>query len=232
MTFTDADVTVNVMHSQEDRALRQLWGIDVPVARGPKARWSPTQLAAAAVELADETGLDGISLGKVAERLGMTTTAVYRYVDSKGELIELMVDVAVGDPPPIDGDDWRECCRRWTTALADRYADHPWLCDVSPRRMPTQPRAYAWIDALVGSVAGAVEADALRVALLLDSLVRTYASLERGVRGGTPPSWLGEAVAARYPRLASAAGQDVSDARLELDFAVDAVLRGIGEAVC
>jgi hypothetical protein len=32
----------------------------------------------------------------------------------------------------------------------------------------------------------------------------------------------------RFPRLAGAAQQEVSDARLELDFAVDAVLRGVG----
>jgi hypothetical protein len=40
--------------------------------------------------------------------------------------------------------------------------------------------------------------------------------------------WLDAAVATRFPRLAGAAQQDVSDARLELEFAVDAVLRGVG----
>lgn len=218
---------MNGMHSQEDRALRQLWGMEAPVVRGPKARWSPAQLAAAAVELADEGGLDGISLGRVADRLGMTTTAVYRYVDSKAELVELMVDAAIGDPPPIRGDDWRQRCRAWVSLLADRYAAHAWLCEVTPKRMPTQPRAYAWIDAIVGAVADQADIDALRLALLLDSLVRTYASLEVSLRGAAPTPWLAEAVAARYPRLTVAAEQDVSDARLELDFAVETVLRGI-----
>ncbi|WP_348789542.1 helix-turn-helix domain-containing protein [Leifsonia sp. NPDC080035] len=216
------------MHSQEDRALRQLWGLEVAVARGPKARWSPAQVAAAAVELADEAGLDGVSLGKVAERVGMTTTGVYRYVDSKAELVELMVDAAIGDPPAIPGTDWRERCRAWTALLADRYARHPWLCEVTPTRMPTQPRAYAWIEALLDAVGDRPEVDALRLALLLDSLVRTYASLENGLRGAEPAPWLAAAVAERYPRLAAAAVQDVSDAGRELEFAVDAVLAGLG----
>lgn len=218
---------MNSMHSQEDRALRQIWGLDVPSVRGPKARWSPVQLAAAAVELADETGLDGISLARVADRLGMTTTAVYRYVDSKQQLVELMVDEAIGEPPAVSGEDWRQRCRMWASALADRYAEHPWLCDVSPQRMPTQPRAYAWIDALVGAVEDDVAVDALRLALLLDSLVRVYASLERGLRDAVPAPWLGAAVAERFPRLAVAADRDVSDVARELDFAVDAVLRGV-----
>lgn len=217
------------MHSQGDRGIRQLWGLDAPVARGPKARWSAAQLAAAGVELADEVGLDGISLGKVAERLGMTTTAVYRYVESKAELVELMVDEAVGDPPPIVGADWRERCSSWTAALAERYATHAWLSEVRPQRMPTQPRAYAWIDALVQAVEGHSD-DPLRVALLLDSLVRSYASLDASLRDAEPVPWLGAAVAERYPRLATASTRDVSDARAELDYAVDAVLRGLETA--
>lgn len=216
------------MHSQGDRAIRQLWGVGTASAHGPKARWSSGELAGAAVALADDDGLDGVSLGRVAERLGMTTTAIYRYVGSKAELVELMVDAAIGDPPDLAAAEWRQRCRAWVAALADRYAEHPWLSEVAPKRMPTQPRAYAWIDALVGALEDQADIDALRLALLLDSLVRSYASLEVSLRGAEPAPWLGEAVAARFPRLAAAPQQDVSDVRRELDFAVDAVLRGVG----
>ncbi|GMA92672.1 hypothetical protein [Homoserinibacter gongjuensis] len=94
--------------------------------------------------------------------------------------------------------------------------------------MPTQPRAYAWIDALVATLSDEPQIEAMRLALLLDGLVRSYASLERSLRASEPVPWLDAAVATRFPRLAGAAQQDVSDARLELEFAVDAVLRGVG----
>ncbi|MFD5224229.1 TetR/AcrR family transcriptional regulator [Microbacterium sp. NPDC058342] len=216
------------MHSQGDRALRQLWGVEAPAARGPKARWSLRQVAEAGVALADESGLDAVSLARVAARLEMTTTALYRYVDAKSTLIDLMVDVAVGPPPGITGPDWRSRCRTWTELLAKRYARHPWLSDVAPAGMPTQPSAYAWIDALVAAIAADAPAEPLRIALLLDSLIRTYAALERGLTGAPPPAWLGEAVAERFPRLGGVEQQNVADARAELAFAVDAVLRGIG----
>jgi len=197
-------------------------------AHGPRSRWSSGELASAAVELADEDGLDGVSFSRVAERLGMTTTAVYRYVESKAELVELMVDEAIGDPPELAGDDWRAGCRQWAAALSDRYAEHPWLSGVRPTRMPTQPRAYAWIDALVGVIEGRIDIEPLRFALLMDSVVRSYASLEASLREARPAPWLAEAVATRFPRLADAGGQDVSDSRRELDFAVELVLRGVG----
>jgi len=214
------------MHSQEDRALRQLWGIEPPTVRGPKARWTLVQVAEAAVAFADEAGLEALSLSRVAERLDVTTTALYRYVDSKATLVDVMVDAAIGDPPVLGKDSWQDDCRAWVDALSATYAEHPWLADVRPTSMPCQPRAYAWIDALVAAVAGRAAVDPLRLALLLDSLVRTYAALERGLTGEVR-EWLGGAVAARFPRLAEVPDQDVSDARDELRFAVDAVLRGL-----
>lgn len=216
------------MHSQEDRALQQLWGLHPAPARGPKARWTLSEVAAAAVDLADEVGLEALTLARLAARLSMTTTAIYRYAESKGTLVELMVDAAIGDPPELDGVDWRDRCRSWVAALSATYAAHPWLSDVRPTRMPTQPRAYAWIDALVGAVERDIDAEPLRFALLLDSVVRTYATLERTVTQSAPPSWLGAAIATRFPRLALAGEQDTSDARDELGFAVEAILQGVG----
>lgn len=215
------------MHSQDDRALRLLWGIDAPPARGPKARWTPRQVADVAVAVADEGGLAAVSLARVAERLGMTTTALYRYVDSKAALIELMVDAAIGDPPQIVGADWRERSRFWVEALAEHYYAHPWLTEVKPQRMPCQPRVYAWIDALVGAVGADVQVDPLRLALLLDSLIRTYTTLELNMGDMAPAAWLDDAVASRFPRLSAATRQDVTDTRRELEFAVDAVLTGV-----
>lgn len=215
------------MHSQEDRALKQLWDLEPAPIKGPKARWTLPEVSAAAVALADESGLEAVSLARVAARLSMVTTAIYRYVDSKSTLIELMVDSAIGDAPEITGADWRDRCRTWVASLAARYAVHSWLADVRPTRMPTQPRAYAWIDTLVRSIRDDVNADPLRVALLLDSLTRSYSTLAATAGQSAPPEWLGAAIANRYPAMVDAAGQDTSDSRAELDFAVDAVLRGI-----
>lgn len=157
----------------------------------------------------------------------MVTTAIYRYVDSKATLIELMVDEAIGDPPAITGADWRDRCRTWGAALTGAYVEHPWLTEVRPTRMPTQPRAYAWLERLVEAIRNDIAADPLRVALLLDSLIRTYASLSTSMAHDSPPAWLGDAIVERFPLLGGASEQDTSDAHAELDFAVDAVLRGI-----
>ena len=88
-------VIVNNMHSQDEnppQALLQAWGLASPPRRGPKARFELADVVSAAVELADDAGLDAVTLSELARRLGLTTTGLYRYVDSKDVLDELVVD--------------------------------------------------------------------------------------------------------------------------------------------
>jgi len=46
----------------------------------------------AAVSLGDDGGLDAVSLRRVAARLGVTPMALYRYVESKDDLLDAMAD--------------------------------------------------------------------------------------------------------------------------------------------
>jgi AcrR family transcriptional regulator len=213
-----------------DRALRLLWGVDPPPARGPKARWTLTDVAAKAVALADRGGLETVSLAKVAAELGVTTTAVYRYADSKEILVALMVDEAIGDPPRLTADDLAGRCRQWVKALRARYRLHPWLADVQPTGIPRQPRPFGWMETLVTATAE-FDVDGLRLALLLDGLVRAYSIIAKGVAtaAAPPASWMGAALAERFPEVARLAQRDWSDVDAELDYSLEIVLRGIAQ---
>jgi AcrR family transcriptional regulator len=183
-------------------------------------------VARAAVEVGDRDGLAGLSLAKVADALQMTPTALYRYVDSKDVLVDLMIGEATGDPPALDGQDWRSDVRAWVDALYARCVAHPWLCDLTPQGMPRHPRAYAWIEALLAAVADVPGVDGMGLALLLDGLARGYASLSAAADDAGPPDWMRREIAARFTRLAEATARDRSTSA-ELRYAVDLVLRGL-----
>ncbi|MBW8802719.1 MAG: hypothetical protein AUG49_17365 [Catenulispora sp. 13_1_20CM_3_70_7] len=109
-------------------AVPPLWERLESAPRSGRATLTHTRIAEAAVALADAEGLEALSMRRLAIELGVATMALYRYVVSKDELLELMID-AVVEPDALTADpaDWRAVfreigLRRRRTALA-----HPWL---------------------------------------------------------------------------------------------------------
>jgi AcrR family transcriptional regulator len=218
------------MHSQEgsSRVLRRVWGLAPPSTRGPRARYDVSDIADSAVSLADAHGLPGVSLAAVAADLGLTTTALYRYLESKDELLDLMVDAAVGPPPELHGDDWKSRVHVWARQLWRRYTIHPWLADVRVSGMPRYPHRLAWVDLLLRELDHASIADPMHSALLLDGIARTFSLLAGSSQHTAPaPGWLIEAAATRFPRLARELGRDWTNLDNEFTSAVDTVLHGV-----
>src|SRR6188472_761991 len=111
------------------RGIALAWGIAADPQRGPKRELSIERIVDAAIEIADADGLAAVSMSSLAAALGYTTMSLYRYVSAKDDLIVLMNDEGLGQPPdhdPID-DDWRAGLRRWAGSLGATYARHPWL---------------------------------------------------------------------------------------------------------
>jgi AcrR family transcriptional regulator len=168
-----------------------------------------------------------MSLAAVAGDPQLTTTALYRYVESKDALLELMVDHAVGQPAELPDGDWRSRAHEWSRALWSRYLEHPWLTDVQVGGMPRHPNRIAWIEQLLIQLDHGSIAEPMRTALLLDAIARTFAVLARSASTvEPPPAWLTDVIAQRHPRLARELTRNWTDVDDELDRAVDTVLLG------
>src|SRR5690242_6048756 len=77
-------------------------------SRGRAPEHTRDGIAAAAVRLADSDGLGAVTMRSVAEALGGGSASLYRYVESRDELVALMVDQvnAEIDYGVLDGADW------------------------------------------------------------------------------------------------------------------------------
>ncbi|MEU8250481.1 TetR/AcrR family transcriptional regulator C-terminal domain-containing protein [Nonomuraea sp. NPDC048916] len=67
----------------------------------PRPGLSLARIVRAAIEVADAEGLAGLSMRKVADRLGFTTMSLYRHVPGRDQLIDLMRDAVIGERPLI-----------------------------------------------------------------------------------------------------------------------------------
>jgi AcrR family transcriptional regulator len=125
-------------------------GLDLLRDLPPKERTrglTRERIVRAAVELADADGAAAVSMARVAERLGFTTMSLYRHVRGKDELVLLMVNEAVGEPPEHPpGGAWRDRLERWSWDLLQGVKRHPWLLSMPLSRPPWSLGQLVWLD--------------------------------------------------------------------------------------
>lgn len=137
--------------------LAVLWRPAPVGRRGPRPGLTLAGIADAAIALADADGLGAVSMARVAERLGVTTMALYRYVASKDELLALMLDTALGEaveagdepaaPPAATGvPAWRTALERWCRDQLALAARHPWAVQTPVAAALPGPARVAFLD--------------------------------------------------------------------------------------
>lgn len=118
---------------------------------GPKPGLSVDAIVDAAITVADEQGMAALSMRAVGEQLGRTAMALYTYVPSKSELVDLMHDRALAELPTAYALDagWRDAASRWARDAWALYLRHPWVLQVSQARPVLGPHEYAVMEALL-----------------------------------------------------------------------------------
>jgi len=175
-------------------SLAAAWGLHTRPAKGPKPALTLDRIVEGAVRVAQADGLAAVSMSRVATEVGVTAMALYRYVGNKDELLALMVDAALGDPPPglASGPNWREGLTAWAWAENEAYRRHPWALRVPIQGIPALPHQITWMECglrcFTGS--GVAEEERLSTILLISNLVRIYAmqnqDLEAAFAGSSP----------------------------------------------
>ncbi|MEV0733223.1 TetR/AcrR family transcriptional regulator C-terminal domain-containing protein [Polymorphospora sp. NPDC050346] len=202
----------------------------------------------AAVALADEAGIESLSMRNLAQELGVVPMALYKHVANKDELLDGMIDVVVGEiDPPVAGADWKPTIRGRILSARQVLLRHPWaVLAIEARNMAT-PAILAYLDAMVATLRTGLSADlahhvmhAMGSRMLGFSQELFDASRNAGRSGATdpePPASMPPEVAARFPHLAeiataashddeSVVGQGCDD-QFEFEFALDLLLDGI-----
>ncbi|MEV7554708.1 TetR/AcrR family transcriptional regulator C-terminal domain-containing protein [Amycolatopsis sp. NPDC089917] len=130
--------------------LLRLWRRSERATRGRPSVLDIDSVVAAAVALADREGVANVTLANVAKDLSVTKMSLYRHIGSKAELLELMADSAIGDPPTVEpSGDWRAELTTLAEANRDVLMRHPWLVELPLSGPPAGPHAVAWMDAIL-----------------------------------------------------------------------------------
>jgi AcrR family transcriptional regulator len=104
-----------------------------------------------AVELADESGIEALSMRKLAQALDVVPMALYRHVANKDELLDALVDVVVGEiDPPLEGADWKTALRARIRSARRALLRHPWASRLMESRKTPTPVVLGYMDSMIG----------------------------------------------------------------------------------
>lgn len=195
-----------------------IWLRPERAGHGPAPEYSRPRIAAAGIALADASGLAAVSMRKVAGALGAGTASLYRYVATRDELLDLMVDAVTGElgyPKPVTGE-WLADVVGIGHELRALYLRHPWLQEVHPGEIGLGPNGVAYLeqglaalnplDVPAGRKLEAVAMLSGVVALFVRDETSSRSSGSADGRAATA-RYLGAVVTPeRYPHLAAALG--------------------------
>ena len=208
---------------------------------------SRERILGTAVALADEGGVDALSMRKIAYSLGVVPMALYKHVRNKDDLLDGMVDAIVGEiDPPASGTDWKTTVRQRVLSARRVLLCHPWASRVIESRTKARtdptPAVMAYMDSMIGIFrAGGFSIDLTHHALhAMGSRLLGFSqelfedSADADPAPDAPPP---QEMARRYPHITelvaaitheqgSVVGPGCDD-QFEFEFALDLLLDGL-----
>jgi AcrR family transcriptional regulator len=233
--------------------LERAWGLRERPGKGPKPGLSLERIVDAAIRVAAADGFAAVSMNRVAKELGSSAMALYRYVDTKDELLPLMLDAAFGDPPEPRADDegWRAAITRWCWGHLEALRGNTWALRVPITDPPNTPQQVAWFEHGLASLrdTGLTEGEKVSTVMLLSNYVRGTEAMFHSVAeavdaAGTSPDRMMYSYSnvlrqvinpSDFPSVAAALEQGVFDqadtADGEFEFGLDRILDGLDALV-
>ena len=194
----------------------------------------------AAVALADESGLEGLSMRRIGKALEVEGMALYRHVANKDEILDGIVERVLAEIPlPSPGRDWKDEMRKRAIAARLIFLKHPWAIGLlEARHANSSPTRLAYFETVLGCLraAGFSPDLSMRAFSIIDSFLYGFILQELSLPFDDSASLeeVGEdlliQMANDYPNLTEATVQAMKDGwdyseqfRFGLDLILDAL---------
>jgi AcrR family transcriptional regulator len=179
-------------------------------AVGRPAQRSRAEITAAAIAIADDEGLDAVSMRRVGAELGTGAASLYRYVETREELLDLMTD-AVGAEYSLakPSGDWLGDLVALGEQARATLRRHPWLASLVITRPVIGPNGVALLEHFLTVLTGhpADTGTKMEAFAMLNGMTAAFVLHEQG--GGSAlhernvAYLLHAAASGEHPRLAA-----------------------------
>ena len=207
----------------------------------PRTPLTRERVFQAAVVLADERGLEALTMRALGEQLGVEAMSLYYHVANKGELLDGMVDVVFSEIElPTTDVDWKTAMRRRAISTREALARHHWAVGLLESSTSPGPANFRLHDAVLGCLreAGFSVENAVHAYSVQDAYIYGFALQEKTLPVDTPGELAEAAESMRrqfnaddYPHIAETITEHVTkpgyDFADEFEFGLDLILDGL-----
>jgi AcrR family transcriptional regulator len=197
----------------------------------------------AAVALADERGIEELTMRKLAKELGVEAMSLYNHVAHRGDLLDGMIDLVFGEiDPPAAGGDWKAELRKRAVSTRAALLRHRWAVGEMEGRTNHGPSNLKVHDAILGCLRAAGFSIEMTVSAMSmqDAYIYGFALQQTDMSSQTPEDFAAEAgrqmvdyaeALADYPNLVEVVGGHVAKAGYDYEreflFGLDLILDGL-----
>src|SRR5687768_9734105 len=105
-----------------------------------RPRLSRERVLRAAIDLADQGGIDALTMRTLAHALGVEAMSLYRHVRDKSDIVDGMVDLVFSEIElPGNGADWKSAMRRRALSAREALSRHAWAIGLMESRTRPGP---------------------------------------------------------------------------------------------
>lgn len=121
-------------------------------ARRGRGKLTPQLMVEVAIKLADDSGLEAVTVRSVGRVLRIPPMRVIRIVGKKDELFVQMIDAIYKELPLPKRGDWRAALRGISKELRAVARRHPWFVGPLSGRPHIGPHSFAYLDAALAAL--------------------------------------------------------------------------------
>src|SRR3954454_7525 len=153
-------------------------------AVAPRAPLSRGRVLRAGLALADEQGIESLTMRKLGKAVGVEAMSLYNHVANKDDLLDGMIDHVFGEIElPAAADGWRTAMRRRAIVTRAVLSRHGWAIGLMESRTSPGPATLRHHDAVIGCLReGGFSLElAAHAYSALDAYIYGFALQERGL---------------------------------------------------
>ncbi|UBV44380.1 TetR/AcrR family transcriptional regulator (plasmid) [Deinococcus taeanensis] len=118
-----------------------------PSRSTPRPPLTRERILRTSLELADQHGLEALSMRRVGQALGVEAMSLYKHVKDKDDLIDSLLDLVIAEiDVPDDAGHWKGAMRRRAISAHEVLLRHRWACPLMGSRLTLGPAMLAYVN--------------------------------------------------------------------------------------